>query len=86
MVRIHTDKAVKTFNQSRVSRDHDERHDASIPDIDEKKEEIKHEDDVRREDHNLLREGDVLMNKHFRSTTIRSVMFWSLEEAPAVVG
>ena len=58
MVHIHTDKAVVRINQSKVRRDHDEWHDVSIPNLDEKKEEIKEDDDdVKREDHNLLCEG-----------------------------
>ena len=58
MVHIHTDKAVVRINQSKVRRDHDEWHDVSIPKLDEKKEEIKEDDDdVKREDHNLLCEG-----------------------------
>ncbi len=57
MVHIHTDNAVIRINQPRVRRDHGEWHDVSIPNMDEKKEKIKDEDDVKREDHNLLREG-----------------------------
>ena len=62
MVHIHTDKAVirinQSINQSKVRRDHDEWHDVSIPHLDERKEEIQgDEDDVKREDHNLLCEG-----------------------------
>ena len=58
MVHIHTDKAVVGINQSKVRRDHDEWHDVSIPSLDERKEEKKEdEDDVKREDHNLLCEG-----------------------------
>ena len=58
MVHIHTDKAVVRINQSKVRRDHDEWHDASIPNLDEKKEEIKEDDDdVKGADPNLLREG-----------------------------
>ena len=58
MVHIHTDKAVIRINQSKVRKDHDEWHDVSIPNLDEKKEEIKEdEEDVKREDHNLLCEG-----------------------------
>ena len=37
MVHIHTDKAVVRVNQSKVRRDHDEWHDVSIPNLDEKK-------------------------------------------------
>ena len=55
MVHIQTDKSVIRINQSKVRRDHDEWHDVSIPNLDEKKEEIKDdEDDVKQEDHNLL--------------------------------
>ena len=58
MVHIHTDKAVVRINQSKVRRDHDEWHDVSIPNLDEKKEEIKEdESEMKREDHNLLCEG-----------------------------
>ena len=58
MVHIHTDKAVVRINQSKVRRDHDEWHDVSIPNLDEKKEEIKEdEEEIKREDHNLLCEG-----------------------------
>ena len=58
MVHIHTDKAVVRINQSKVRRDHDEWHDVSIPNLDEKKEEIKEdEEEMKREDHNLLCEG-----------------------------
>ena len=58
MVHIHTAKAVVGINQSKVRRDHDEWHDVSIPSLDEMKEEVKaDEDDVKREDHNLLCEG-----------------------------
>ena len=58
MVHIPTDKAVVRITQSKVRRDHDEWHDVSIPNLDERKEEIKEdEDDVKREDHNLLCEG-----------------------------
>ena len=57
MVHIHTDKAVIRINQSKVRRDHDEWHDVSIPNLDESKEEIKEDGDLKREDHNLLCEG-----------------------------
>ena len=58
MVHIHTDKAVVRVNQSKVRRDHDEWHDVSIPNLDEKKEEIKEDDEeMKREDHNLMCEG-----------------------------
>ena len=57
MVHLHTNKAVIRVNQSRVRRDHDEWHDVSIPNLDETKEEIKDEGDLKREDHNLLCEG-----------------------------
>ena len=58
MVHIHTDKALVRINQSKVRRDHDEWHDVSISSLDERKEEIKEdEDDAKREDHNLLCEG-----------------------------
>ena len=58
MVHIHTDKAVVRVNQSKVRRDHDEWHDVSIPNLDEKKEEIKGDDEeMKREDHNLMCEG-----------------------------
>ena len=56
-VHIHTDKAVTRVNQSKVRRDHDEWHDVSIPNLDEAKEEIKDEGELKREDHNLLCEG-----------------------------
>ena len=54
MVHLHTNKAVI---RSKVRRDHDEWHDVSIPNLDETKEEIKDEGDLKREDHNLLCEG-----------------------------
>ena len=57
MVHLHTNKAVIRVNQSKVRRDHDEWHDVSIPNLDEAKEEIKDEGDLKREDHNLLCEG-----------------------------
>ena len=57
MVHLHTNKAVIRVNQSKVRRDHDEWHDVSIPNLDETKEEIKDEGDLKREDHNLLCEG-----------------------------
>ena len=57
MVHLHTNKAVIRVNQSKVRRDHDEWHDVSIPNLDEAKEEIKDEVDLKREDHNLLCEG-----------------------------
>ena len=57
MVHLHTNKAVIRVNQSKVRRDHDEWHDVSIPNLDEAKEEIKDEIDLKREDHNLLCEG-----------------------------
>ena len=57
MVHLHTHKAVIRVNQSKVRRDHDEWHDVSIPNLDEAKEEIKDEGDLKREDHNLLCEG-----------------------------
>ena len=44
-------------NQSKVRRDHDEWHDVSIPNLDEAKEEIKDEGELKREDRNLLCEG-----------------------------
>ena len=56
-VHIHTDKAVIRVNQSKVRRDHDEWHDVSIPNLDESKEEIKDEGELKIEDHNLLCEG-----------------------------
>ena len=57
MVHLHTNKGVIRVNQSKVRRDHDEWHDVSIPNLDEAKEEIKDEGDLKREDHNLLCEG-----------------------------
>ena len=57
MVHLHANKAVIRVNQSKVRRDHDEWHDVSIPNLDETKEEIKDEGDLKREDHNLLCEG-----------------------------
>ena len=55
MVHIHTDKAVIRISQSKVRRDHDEWHDVSIRNLDERKEETKEdEEEVKREDHNLL--------------------------------
>ena len=57
MVHLHTNKAVIRVNQSKVRRDHDEWHDVSIPNLDEAKEEIKDEGNLKREDHNLLCEG-----------------------------
>ena len=57
MVHLHTNKAVIRVNQSKVRRDHDEWHDVSIPNLDETKEGIKDEGDLKREDHNLLCEG-----------------------------
>ena len=57
MVHLHTNKAVIRVNQSKVRRDHDEWHDVSIPNLDEAKEEVKDEGDLKREDHNLLCEG-----------------------------
>ena len=57
MVHLHTKKAVIRVNQSKVRRDHDEWHDVSIPNLDEAKEAIKDEGDLKREDHNLLCEG-----------------------------
>ena len=57
MVHLHTNKAVIRVNQSKVRRDHDEWHNVSIPNLDEAKEEIKDEGDLKREDHNLLCEG-----------------------------
>ena len=57
MVHIHTNKAVIRVNQSKARRDHDEWHDVSIPNLDEAKEEIKDEAELKREDHNLLCEG-----------------------------
>ena len=57
MVHLHTNKAVIRVNQSKVRRDHDEWHDVSIPNLDETKEEIKDEGDLKREDQNLLCEG-----------------------------
>ena len=73
-------------NQSKVRRDHDEWHDVSIPNLDEVKEEIKDEGDLKREDHNLLCEG-CLGEQAFWFYDIRSVMFWSCSAAaPATVG
>ena len=81
MVHIHTDKAVIRVNQSMVRRDHDEWHDVSIPNLDESKEAIKDEGELKREDHNLLCEGC------FGFMTTRNVMSWScLAAAPAIVG
>ena len=80
MVHIHTDKAVIRVNQSKVGRDHDEWHDVSIPNLDEAKEEIKDEGELKREDHNLLCEG-----------CLGEQAFWfydisCLAAAPAIVG
>ena len=48
MVHLHTNKAVIRVNQSKVRRDHDEWHDVSIPNLDEAKEEIKDEGDLKK--------------------------------------
>ena len=57
-VHIHTGKAMVRTGQSKVRRDHGERHDVSTPNLDEKKEETNEDkDEVKGEDHNLLREG-----------------------------
>ena len=59
----------------------------TVPNVDEKKGEIKDdEDDAKREYHNLLCEG-CFGDKYFGFTMIRSVMFLRcLEAAPALVG
>lgn len=54
MVHIQTVKAVIRTNQPKVRRGHDEWRDVSSPNLDEKKEELKEDEDVKREDHNLL--------------------------------
>lgn len=59
ILHIHTDKAVIRVNQSKVRRDHDEWHGVAMPNLDEGKQEIKDEDEMKREDHKLLREGCV---------------------------
>ena len=56
MVHIHTDKVLRV-NQSKARRGQCEWHDVSIPNLDEAKEEIKDEGELKREDHNLLCEG-----------------------------
>ena len=87
MVHLHTNKAVIRVKQSKVRRDDDEWHDVSIPNLDEAKEEITDGGRFEKEKIITCCVKDVLVNKHFGFTMIRSVMFWScLAAAPATVG